>query len=182
MPTGAGEGEGGGGQGKFQNTFEKNHDTQHPPKELKVGKQDAYLAQVAARPRRLLPHPPRLAVGSPFCSTLRPGHSRAVRVRGRDKDQRGGARVPACGAGVWGQPGDCLPSLAWQKGDPPSLWREGRGGLSQAETVGAGAAESILFPMDCTQGSGAQNCPPRLEAGSRTPSIPGEKNLARCLP
>ena len=28
-------------------TLLKKDDTQHPPKELKVGKQDAYLAQVA---------------------------------------------------------------------------------------------------------------------------------------
>lgn len=29
-------------------TLLKKDDTQHPPKELKVGQQDAYLAQVAA--------------------------------------------------------------------------------------------------------------------------------------
>jgi len=126
---------GGGGQRKLQNTFEKGqHPT--PSKGLKVGEQDAYLAQVALSQRqRRLPRPPRSAPGSPFCSTLRPGHSRAVCVRGRGRGRWGRARAPACGAGVWGRPGARLPSLvARPESDFPGLRREGRGGLSQAGT------------------------------------------------
>lgn len=37
-----------GGGRESSKTLLKKDDTQHPPKELKVGEQDAYLAQVAA--------------------------------------------------------------------------------------------------------------------------------------
>lgn len=99
----------GGGQRKLQNTFEKGrHPT--PSKELKVGQQDAYLGQVAALAEGSGSCPSSsLGSRSPLSSTLRPDHSRAVCVRGRDR--RGGTRAPACGLGRGGDLGPAFPHL-----------------------------------------------------------------------
>lgn len=113
----------GWGDRESSKTLLKKDHTQHPPKELKVGEQDAYLAQVAAASSS------SLGSGVPFCSTLRPGLSRAVCVRGRGGDRWGGARAPARGAGVWGRPRARLPSLvAGQESDFPGLRRGGKRG------------------------------------------------------
>lgn len=55
----------GGADRESSKTLLEKDDTQHPPQELEVGGQGAYLAQVVAEPRRQqLPRPPCLAPGS----------------------------------------------------------------------------------------------------------------------
>lgn len=163
----------GGGQRKLQNTLEKD-DTQHPPKELKVGQQDAYLAQVAALAEGSSGCPSSLLGSrSPFSSTLRPDHSRAVCVRARDR--RGGTRAPTCGLGCGGDLGPVSPHLSHGRRATlrACLWREGRG----ACPVLGRTFESVLFPMDCTGGSGVPgNYPCSSGWGGRTPSIPRTRN------
>lgn len=152
----------------------KKDDTQHPPKERKVSQQDAYLAQVAALAEGSCRCPSSLLGSrSLFSSTLRPDHSRAVCVRGRDR--WGGTRAPACGLGSGGDLGPVSLHLGHGKRATlrACLWREGRGVCP----VLGWTLESILFPMDCTGGSGVPgNYPCSSGWNGRTPSIPRPQN------
>lgn len=66
-----------------------------------MGQQDAYLAQVVALAEGSSSCPSSsLSSRSPFSSTLRPNHSRAVCVRG--KDLMGWHKGTCMRAGVWG--------------------------------------------------------------------------------
>lgn len=123
MATGGGQGESGGHR-KLQNTFEKD-DTQHPPKELKVGEQDAYLsaggdlaaAAAAAWSSSLgsgvpfLLHPP----ARPQQGSLRDGQGQGLMGRSEGTCMQGWG---------WGRPGARLPSLV--AGRRPS-WPAERG-------------------------------------------------------
>lgn len=162
------------GDRKLQNTFEKDN-TQHPPKELKVGEQDAYLSAGGSLTGAAAEAASSSSIGSrgPLSAPSRAGPSSAVSMRGRGRDQWGGARAPACRAGAQGRPGAQLPSLLAGIGDsPPGLQREGIGGLSQA---GAGSVRAFhLFPVDCTKGFGASGTAPNSSGwNGRTPSILG---------
>lgn len=106
-------------------------DTQHPPQELEVGGQGAYLAQVVAEPRRQrLPRPPCSAPGSlsaPLSGPAIAGLSARGAGVGTDGVERGHWHAGQGVGATWGPP----PSLVvGQEGDPPGLQNEGRGGLS----------------------------------------------------
>lgn len=167
----------GAGDRESSETLLKKEDPQHPPKELKVGEQDAYLAQVAAElTAAAAASSSSLGSGLPFLlhSPARP--QQGCLREGQGHARWGRARAPACGSGVRGGLGPASPALmAWQEGDLPGLPVErGKRGLSQA---GTGHWEHSTYSYGLYRGVwGPGNCPCGSGWHGGTPSFPGAQN------
>lgn len=104
-------------------------------------------------------------------------------MRGRGRDRWGGERAPACGLGCGGDLGHISPhSGHGRRATFPACLLAERG--KRGPVPGwDGTFESILFPMDCTEGSGALGTTPAAQDGvAKHPPFREHKTSSRGHP